>query len=163
MIRIPIPREPIIDPRTGLISRTWYLAFSKLFEVTASSTTSVSLADIEVLTYAYPDYDAYLTEATKREYSLQKDDISEIMKELDALKSSFNSSLADLTNRLDEAIANEQPLALGTMAEQNANNVNINGGNITANMGTYAAGVVVQAGYITVNDLGGTPRRLLIG
>jgi hypothetical protein len=39
--------------------------------------------------------------------------------------------------------------------------------NLTAStavqFGTYAAGVIVQAGYITINDAGGTPRRLLIG
>jgi hypothetical protein len=29
--------------------------------------------------------------------------------------------------------------------------------------GTYTAGVVAQAGYITITDAGGTSRRLLVG
>ena len=33
----------------------------------------------------------------------------------------------------------------------------------TIGVGTYAAGVVAQAGYITVQDAGGTSRRVLVG
>jgi hypothetical protein len=29
--------------------------------------------------------------------------------------------------------------------------------------GTYTAGIVAQAGYITIKDAGGTTRRLLVG
>jgi hypothetical protein len=53
------------------------------------------------------------------------------------------------------------------MAAQSPATVAITGGSITGlttlGFGTYTAGVVAQAGYITVKDSGGTTRRLLVG
>jgi hypothetical protein len=58
-------------------------------------------------------------------------------------------------------------LGLGDVAVQSAAAVNLTGGSITGlttlGFGTYTAGVVAQAGYITVKDSGGTTRRLLVG
>lgn len=47
---IPAPRVPIVDQRTGLISREWFRFFQNLFTLTGSGSTDVSLQDVQVST-----------------------------------------------------------------------------------------------------------------
>ena len=42
------PRVPLIDQRTGLISREWYRFFLNLFTLTGSGTNQVSLVDLQL-------------------------------------------------------------------------------------------------------------------
>lgn len=44
---IPPPRVPVIDERTGLISREWYRFFVSLFNLTGAGSNPVSLSDIQ--------------------------------------------------------------------------------------------------------------------
>lgn len=46
--QIPALRVPIIDPRTGLISREWYLFFFNLFNLVGGGSNQVSLTDVQV-------------------------------------------------------------------------------------------------------------------
>jgi len=46
--QIPALRVPIIDPRTGLISREWYLFFFSLFNLSGSGSNAISLTDLQV-------------------------------------------------------------------------------------------------------------------
>lgn len=46
--QIPALRVPIIDPRTGLISREWYLFFFSLFNLAGAGSNPVSLSDLQV-------------------------------------------------------------------------------------------------------------------
>lgn len=46
--QIPALRVPIIDPRTGLISREWYLFFFNLFNLAGGGSNTISLADVQV-------------------------------------------------------------------------------------------------------------------
>lgn len=45
---IPAPRVPIIDDRTGLISREWYRFFFNLFNLTGGGSNETSLQDVQV-------------------------------------------------------------------------------------------------------------------
>jgi len=42
------PRVPMMDARTGLISREWYRFFLNLFQLTGSGTNQVSLVDLQI-------------------------------------------------------------------------------------------------------------------
>lgn len=46
--RIPAPRVPLIDQRTGLISREWFRFFNNLFVLTGSGTNEFTLNDLEI-------------------------------------------------------------------------------------------------------------------
>lgn len=46
--QIPALRVPIIDPRTGLISREWYLFFFNLFNLVGGGSNQISLTDVQV-------------------------------------------------------------------------------------------------------------------
>lgn len=46
--QIPALRVPIIDPRTGLISREWYLFFFSLFNLVGAGSNALSLTDLQV-------------------------------------------------------------------------------------------------------------------
>lgn len=45
--RIPAPRVPIIDERTGEMSREWYRFFENLFILTGGGSNPVSLSDLQ--------------------------------------------------------------------------------------------------------------------
>lgn len=45
---IPAPRVPIIDERTGLMSREWYRFFFNLFNLTGGGSNSTTLEDLQV-------------------------------------------------------------------------------------------------------------------
>jgi hypothetical protein len=51
----------------------------------------------------------------------------------------------------------------GTGTDTNVNLVLATKGTGTVKFGTYTAGIVSQAGYVTITDSGGTTRRLLVG
>ena len=46
--RIPAPRVPLIDERTGLVSREWFRFFNNLFVLTGSGTNQFTLNDFEI-------------------------------------------------------------------------------------------------------------------
>jgi hypothetical protein len=45
---IPAPRVPLIDERTGLMSREWYRFFFNLFNLTGGGSNAISLQDLQV-------------------------------------------------------------------------------------------------------------------
>lgn len=46
--QIPAPRVPVIDEKTGLMSREWYRFFINLFNLTGDGTNTISLTDLQV-------------------------------------------------------------------------------------------------------------------
>lgn len=46
--QIPAPRVPVIDEKTGLMSREWYRFFINLFNLTGEGTNTISLTDLQV-------------------------------------------------------------------------------------------------------------------
>jgi hypothetical protein len=46
--QIPAPRVPIIDEKTGLMSREWYRFFVNIFSLTGNGSNTVSLEDVQV-------------------------------------------------------------------------------------------------------------------
>lgn len=45
---IPAPRVSVIDERTGLMAREWYLFFLNLFTLTGSGQNTISLQDVQI-------------------------------------------------------------------------------------------------------------------
>lgn len=50
--RITPPRVPLVDTRTGLISREWYRFFFNLYELTGAGANDITLADLQITTAA---------------------------------------------------------------------------------------------------------------
>lgn len=46
--RIPAPRVPLLDPRTGLISREWFRFFNNLFVITGNGTAEFNINDFNL-------------------------------------------------------------------------------------------------------------------
>ena len=46
--QIPAPRVPIIDEKTGLMSREWYRFFINIFQLTGNGSSNVSLEDLQL-------------------------------------------------------------------------------------------------------------------
>jgi hypothetical protein len=48
LTQIPAPRVPVIDAKTGLMSREWYRFFINLFDLTGEGSNAISLTDLQV-------------------------------------------------------------------------------------------------------------------
>lgn len=101
------PRVPLVDNRTGLISREWYLFFQGVFDriggPTGSSTTDISsslfedagsgetnalLFEAQQALSQVPSYEQYASNAILAELNGLRELVAEQAKELDALKQS---------------------------------------------------------------------------
>jgi len=52
---IPAPRVPLIDERTGLVAREWYLFFQNIFILTGSGNNPTTLDELQLAPPAQPD------------------------------------------------------------------------------------------------------------
>jgi hypothetical protein len=125
---IPAPRVPLIDERTGTISREWYRFFLNLFTLTGSGSNPTSLEDLQVgppvqeidLVSVDPTPSGFAAYAAG---SAQESQIAEIQKQLEALASStdvsqIQSQLAEVQKQL-QALGTTPPLL-------NSNTLNTN-------------------------------------
>lgn len=53
---IPPPRVPLIDERSGLMSREWYRFFLNLFRLTGGGTNDLTLSDLQLAPQAQVDF-----------------------------------------------------------------------------------------------------------
>lgn len=99
------PRVPLADPRTGLISREWYLFFQgvynriggaegpsttdlsgSLFEDAGSGETNAMLFALEDEIKQSPPYEQYAVDTLTTELNGLRELVSELTKEVEALK-----------------------------------------------------------------------------
>jgi hypothetical protein len=59
--QIPAPRVPVIDAKTGLISREWYRFFVNLFNLTGDGSNTISLTDLQL---GPPSLDGFVASIT---------------------------------------------------------------------------------------------------
>jgi hypothetical protein len=103
------PRVPLIDERTGLISREWYRFLLNLFVLTGSGRNDTSLLDLQVGPPTQPQLDYHNIDPTPAGLaayaagSSQESQIAELQKQLQALATTpplLNSNTLN-TNYLD--------------------------------------------------------------
>ena len=127
--RIPAPRTPLLDERTGLMSREWYRFFYNLFDLTGGGGNFTSLTDVQ----KGPPV-AQIDEITETINKIAADtapnqgallaQIAEIQKQLDALKMQVQPQLGTMAalqqdnlpwTRYDTTPQNVPTLATGTV------------------------------------------------
>jgi hypothetical protein len=94
MLNVPItpPRVPLIDPRTGLIDRAWYLFFLSLNDAATTSETVVDIGSDAVSLIS--SYDAALQALAQvvETQPLPADSSVELAKQIDAVALDNNST-----------------------------------------------------------------------
>lgn len=69
--QIPAPRVPLLDPRTGQISREWFRFFNNQFQLTGGGTTGITLNDLELAPYSDAATEAELAVTQSRVEALE--------------------------------------------------------------------------------------------
>jgi hypothetical protein len=100
LTQIPAPRVPLIDERSGLMSREWYRFFINLFNLTGNGSNVTSLTDLQIgppTQEIVPNFEAAVQPSVSQ--------ISELQNELQAMQiydqiSSLSSELAEVQNQL---------------------------------------------------------------
>jgi hypothetical protein len=86
------PRVPIIDERSGLISREWYRFFLNLFVLTGGGKNDTSLLDLQVGPPTQPYIDIHSIDPTPSSFaayaagSTQESQIAELQKQIEGLQ-----------------------------------------------------------------------------
>jgi len=110
LTNITPPRVPLLDPRSGMISREWYRFFLNLFELTGGGQNTTSLKDVQL----GPPIPA-------------QEDISEIVIDIDSLEKQTSQEsaieqIAELQKQI-EALAVQVKPELGTLSQLQQDNV----------------------------------------
>lgn len=110
LTNITPPRVPLIDERTGLISREWYRFFLNLFNLTGGGSNTASLIDLQLGPPAP-----------------QQEDLTDIIIDVEAIKvqpteESANEQIAELQKQVEGLAATPIP-ALGTFAALQQDNL----------------------------------------
>jgi hypothetical protein len=127
------PRVPLIDERSGLISREWYRFFLNLFVLTGGGRNDTSLLDLQVGPPTQPQLDLHNINpepaglAAYAAGSAQESQIAELQKQIQALAldnccAATISELAQVQKQL-QAFAVTPQSQLGTMAALQQDNV----------------------------------------
>jgi hypothetical protein len=126
------PRVPLIDQRTGLISREWYRFFLNLFNLTGGGTNQTSLVDLQLgpppvvgedIGGIVIDIEALKQQPTQ-ESALEQ--IAEINKQLEALASSPDPGIQEVVAQVQKQIQTLEMTPrpeLGSMAPLQQDNV----------------------------------------
>lgn len=105
------PRVPIIDERSGLISREWYRFFLNLFVLTGGGRNDTSLLDLQVGPPTQPYIDIHSIDPTPSSFaayaagSTQESQIAELQKQIEGLQTQVCcqvSEVAELQKQLQE-------------------------------------------------------------
>lgn len=111
IVNITPPRVPLVDERTGLISREWYRFFLSLFVLTGSGANNTSLTDLQIGPPSATAED--IQRITPSEFGTTPsqdsaiDQIAELQKQVEALAVSPLSTwvldqVAELQKQIDE-------------------------------------------------------------
>ncbi len=133
---IPAPRVPVIDERTGLISREWYRFFFNLFNLTGAGTNFTSLQDVQVGPPTGSEEQVVLGRQldgvlATPDAPAQESQIAELQKQVDALTigpsltphtpSPVFGSFYSTANQLDGSATTAYPIVMDTV--QNSSSV----------------------------------------
>jgi hypothetical protein len=157
---IVAPRVPLIDERTGLISREWYRFFLNLFVLTGSGRNDVSLLDLQVGPPTQPliDVDSLNPEpngfAAYAAGSTQESQIAELQKQIQALALTTQSvDLSEVWKQL-QALQVVPPSQLDALTTGAA--ILYGNGSGGFNNVTIGAGVSFMSGTLSATGTGGT-------
>ena len=158
------PRVPLIDERTGLISREWYRFFLNLFVLTGSGANDTSLLDLQVGPPTQPQLDYHTIDPTPASFaayaagSAQESQIAELQKQVEALAldnccAATIAELAEIQKQLQALnLMPQLPPAALTNGSSILYGDNLGGfSNVT--IGT---GVSFSAGTLSATGTGGT-------
>jgi TolA-binding protein len=110
LTNITPPRVPLLDPKTGLISREWYRFFLNLFVLTGSGQNTASLTDLQVGPPMPTQEDfgeiVISIDSLKTQPSQESalDQIAELQKQIDGLQKQIECPCTELTAELQKQI-----------------------------------------------------------
>jgi len=158
---IPAPRAPIIDGRTGMMSREWYMFFFNLFTITGAGTAAANIIDFQLFpSYTDPDNDEAVN--TRQEHSHPE---ATLPTSRESNEATDPLTPANVTSEAHDPLAPR--VELGTMALQQADRVNITGGTVKVTGGAtlistntaLTNGAAAALGTLTNAPAAGNPTK----
>lgn len=137
---IPAPRVPIIDDRTGLMSREWYFFFLNLFTLTGGGSNDVSLQDVQL---GPPQQD--ISEILARGEDVSHS--SDVTGEIQAIAQ--QAQLSHVVERYDQLIGDlsAQIETLPPASSGSVTSVDVSGGSTGL---TTSGGPIITSGTVTL-------------
>lgn len=157
---IPAPRVPIVDERTGLVSREWYRFFFNLFNLTGGGGNFTSLQDVQVGPPIGPDEQAAIAPRIEGllanpNGSAQESQIAELQKQVESLSlgppmtphspSPIFGAFYSTTNQPDGSTTTAYPIVMDTVQSNNGVLLQDRVAAFTASIGPASTTMVVSA------------------
>ncbi len=158
LTNITPPRVPLIDQRTGLISREWYRFFLNLFQLTGSGQNTTSLTDLQLgppptqqedFTDIIIDIQGLLTQPVAGTPELQAA-LDAVRQELQTLPPKAVDELQQQINNLRQEVQTQRQPELGSFAALQQDNLSWTTFDTTASSVPTAIGTVAWDGGTTL-------------
>lgn len=155
--QIPAPRIPLLDERTGLLSRQWYRFFYNLYVLTGGGTNAITLEELQLGPPNQPDFTEILKEVNNNISPEYQDQSGNFLATLD------NAQLMAMMARFETAEAAIQGAYLqpvvqtGTIANYNLDGSPTAGGVVYGTGSAMAVSVAGTSGQVLKSNAAGAP------
>jgi hypothetical protein len=149
--QIPAPRIPLIDERTGLLSRQWYRFFYNLYVLTGGGTNAITLEELQLGPPNQPDFTEILKEVNNNISPEYQDQSGNFLATLDAAQ--LMAMMARFEN-LEAAIQGaylQPPPAIGTVTDVTGTAPVVSSGGTAPAISMPVATALVD-GYLSSTD-----------
>jgi len=164
LTQITAPRVPLIDERTGLVSREWYRFFLSLYNLTGSGQNNTSLTDLQVgpppaqqedLTGLVVNIESLKTQPSQ-ESALEQ--ISELEKQIQGLATAIGCACNEVAAELQKQIDALNILPLPNISASLTSGTSILYGNGSGGFSNVSigSGVSFSGGTLSATGTGGT-------
>ena len=164
LTQITAPRVPLIDERTGLVSREWYRFFLSLYNLTGSGQNNTTLTDLQVgpppaqqedLTGLVVNIELLKTQPNQ-ESALEQ--ISELEKQIQGLATAMGCACNEVAAELQKQIDALNVLPLPNISASLTSGTSILYGNGSGGFNNVAigSGISFSGGTLSATGTGGT-------
>jgi len=155
--QIPAPRIPLIDERTGLLSRQWYRFFYNLYVLTGGGTNAITLEELQLGPPNQPDFTEILKEVNNNISPEYQDQSGNFLATLDAAQLMAMMARFETAEAAIQGAYLQPVVQTGTIANYNLDNSPTAGGVVYGTGSAMAVSVAGTSGQVLKSNAAGAP------
>lgn len=155
--QIPAPRIPLIDERTGLLSRQWYRFFYNLYVLTGGGTNAITLEELQLGPPNQPDFTEILKQVNNNISPEYQDQSGNFLATLDAAQLMAMMARFETAEAAIQGAYLQPVVQTGTIANYNLDNSPTAGGVVYGTGSALAVSVAGTSGQVLKSNAAGAP------
>jgi hypothetical protein len=155
--QIPAPRIPLLDERTGLLSRQWYRFFYNLYVLTGGGTNAITLEELQLGPPNQPDFTEILKEVNNNISPEYQDQSGNFLATLDTAQLMSMMARFETAEAAIQGAYLQPVVQIGTIANYNLDNSPTAGGVVYGTGSAMAVSVAGTSGQVLKSNAAGAP------